>query len=57
MLYVRFGTRSSMLYSHITTGLEGSGKFFLSELGNFVVVSEGFDPSMVPWESETNAFF
>ena len=39
------------------TGLEGSGKFFLSELGNFVVVSEEFNPSMVPWESAVDAFF
>ena len=57
VLYVRFGTRSSMFNSHITTRLEGSGKLFLSELGNFVVVSQGFNPSMVPWESAVDAFF
>ena len=54
---MRFGTKSSMFDSQITTGLEGSGKFFLSELGSFLVVSEGFDPLMVPWESAVDAFF
>ena len=60
VVYVSFGSSSTVSDYQImklAIGLEGSGKFFLSELGNSMVVSEGFDPSMVPWESAFDAFF